>query len=83
MPTGNAPSVTLCQWKHDAPLAYSMAYGEGTVDTLANALPVHERFGFPGQVARGVHHRAYRVGTISTGGWAIPYPKALGDPLHS
>jgi len=27
-----------------------MTYDEGTVDTLANALPVHEQFGFPGHV---------------------------------
>jgi len=27
-----------------------MTYDEGTVDALANALPVHERFGFPGHV---------------------------------
>jgi hypothetical protein len=50
MPAHDIPSVTLCQWKHDAPFAYSMTYDEGTVDTLANALPVHERFGFPGHV---------------------------------
>ena len=50
MPTGDGPAVTLCQWKHDAPFAYSMTYDEGTVDTMANALPVHERFGFPGHV---------------------------------
>jgi hypothetical protein len=48
MPT--QPSVTICRWKRDAPFAYSMTYDEGTVDTLANALPVHERFGFPGHV---------------------------------
>ena len=44
------PSVTICRWKHDAPFAYSMTYDEGTVDTLANAFPVHEKFGFPGHV---------------------------------
>ncbi len=45
-----APSVSLCPWLHDAPFAYSMTYDEGTVDCLANALPVHEQFGFPGHV---------------------------------
>lgn len=45
-----APSVSLCPWLHDAPFAYSMTYDEGTVDALANALPVHEQFGFPGHV---------------------------------
>ena len=44
------PEVTICRWRNDAPFAYSMTYDEGTVDTLANALPVHERFGFPGHV---------------------------------
>lgn len=44
------PHVTLCPWQDDAPFAYSMTYDEGTVDTLANALPVHEAFGFPGHV---------------------------------
>ncbi len=44
------PTVTLCTWPNDAPFAYSMTYDEGTVDALANALPVHEEFGFPGHV---------------------------------
>lgn len=44
------PNVTICRWRNDAPFAYSMTYDEGTVDTLANALPVHEHFGFPGHV---------------------------------
>ncbi len=46
----STPEVTICRWLHDAPFAYSMTYDEGTVDTLANALPVHEQFGFPGHV---------------------------------
>lgn len=41
-------SVEICRWPNDAPFAYSMTYDEGTVDCLANALPVHEKFGFPG-----------------------------------
>lgn len=45
-----APTVVLCTWKHDAPFAYSMTYDEGTVDTLANALPIHEQYGIPGHV---------------------------------
>lgn len=44
------PSMRVCTWLHDAPFAYSMTYDEGTVDCLANALPVHEQFGFPGHV---------------------------------
>ncbi|MBT7164200.1 MAG: polysaccharide deacetylase family protein, partial [Victivallales bacterium] len=43
-------SVEICRWRNDAPFAYSMTYDEGTVDALANALPVHEQFGFPGHV---------------------------------
>lgn len=42
--------VSICEWPDDRPFAYSMTYDEGTVDTLANALPVHEQFGFPGHV---------------------------------
>lgn len=45
-----SPQVAICTWPEDAPFAYSMTYDEGTVDTLANALPVHEEFGFPGHV---------------------------------
>ncbi len=44
------PTVALCTWKHDAPFAYSMTYDEGTIDTLANALPIHEKFNIPGHV---------------------------------
>jgi len=50
MPLKKAPDVTPCTWLNDAPFAYSMTYDEGTVDALANALPVHEQFGFPGHV---------------------------------
>ncbi len=46
----DTPSVEICRWLHDAPFAYSMTYDEGTVDALANALPVHQEFGFPGHV---------------------------------
>ena len=42
--------VDICTWPEDAPFAYSMTYDEGTVDALANALPVHQQFGFPGHV---------------------------------
>tara|TARA_B100001123_G_scaffold442047_2_gene584672 strand:- start:16843 stop:17877 length:1035 start_codon:yes stop_codon:yes gene_type:complete len=45
-----SPAVTLCTWKNDAPFAYSMTYDEGTVDTLANALPIHEKYGIPGHL---------------------------------
>ncbi len=50
MPAASDLSVAICTWKYDAPFAYSMTYDEGTVDTLANALPVHQAFGFPGHV---------------------------------
>lgn len=50
MPGQTRPTVRVCAWPHDAPFAYSMTYDEGTVDALANALPVHEQFGFPGHV---------------------------------
>ena len=43
-------SVRTCRWLDDAPFAYSMTYDEGTVDALANALPIHQQFGFPGHV---------------------------------
>ena len=43
-------SVEICGFLNDAPFAYSATYDEGTVDCLANALPVHEEFGFPGHV---------------------------------
>lgn len=46
----SSPEVSICTWPYDAPFAYSMTYDEGTVDCLANALPVHEQFGFPGHV---------------------------------
>lgn len=49
MPIGN-PAVNICTWLHDAPFAYSMTYDEGTVDALANALPVHQEFNIPGHV---------------------------------
>ncbi|HCU34827.1 MAG TPA: hypothetical protein DGT21_05050 [Armatimonadetes bacterium] len=42
--------ASICTWLEDAPFAYSMTYDEGTVDALANALPVHQQFGFPGHV---------------------------------
>jgi len=42
--------IIICQWKYDAPFAYSITYDEGTVDTIANALPIHEEFGIPGHV---------------------------------
>ena len=48
--TQQSPQVQICTWPQDAPFAYSMTYDEGTVDALANALPVHQEFGFPGHV---------------------------------
>ncbi len=50
MPAASDLSVAICTWKYDAPFAYSMTYDEGTVDSLANGLPIHERFAIPGHV---------------------------------
>lgn len=50
MPGSDDVTVSICRWLNDAAFAYSMTYDEGTVDCLANALPVHEKFGFPGHV---------------------------------
>ncbi len=44
------PKISICRWKYNAPFAYSMTYDEGMVEVLANALPIHEAFGFPGHV---------------------------------
>lgn len=49
-PSVAAVTVTVCRWLHDAPFAYSMTYDEGTIDVMANALPIHEQFGFPGHL---------------------------------
>ena len=46
----NRPEVSICRWLGAAPFAYSMTYDEGTLDCLANALPIHNTFGFPGHV---------------------------------
>ena len=43
-------TVSICTWLEDAPFAYSMTYDEGTVDALANALPVHQKYGIPGHL---------------------------------
>ena len=55
-------SVEICGFLNDAPFAYSATYDEGTVDCLANALPVHEAFDFPGHVnvVAGRLRRAWR-----------------------
>ncbi|MCF7853799.1 MAG: polysaccharide deacetylase family protein [Candidatus Pacebacteria bacterium] len=50
MTNDDTVNVDICRWRHDAPFAYSMTYDEGTVDALANAVPIHEEFGFPGHV---------------------------------
>ncbi len=60
----SSSSVQICTWPQDAPFAYSMTYDEGTVDALANALPVHQEFDFPGHVdvvvgQLGQQRRAY------------------------
>ncbi len=40
----------ICKFKNDALFAFSMTYDEGTVDCLANALPIHEKYNIPGHV---------------------------------
>lgn len=53
MNTKNSTSnikIDICRWKYDSPFAYSITYDEGTVDALANAMPVHEKYGIPGHV---------------------------------
>ena len=44
------PIIRICNWKYDSIFAYSMTYDEGTVDVIANALPIHEKYGIPGHV---------------------------------
>jgi peptidoglycan/xylan/chitin deacetylase (PgdA/CDA1 family) len=43
-------SVDICTWFQDRLFAYSMTYDEGFVEIMANALPIHEKYGFPGHV---------------------------------
>jgi len=47
---GIEPKVEICRWKYGAPFAYSITYDEGMIEVLANALPIHEEFKFPGHV---------------------------------
>ncbi len=42
--------LEICRFLEDAPCAYSMTYDEGFVHILANALPIHDKHGFPGHV---------------------------------
>ena len=44
------PKIQICRWKYNAPFAYSLTYDEGTIEVLANALPIHEQFNFPGHL---------------------------------
>ncbi|MDD5677270.1 MAG: polysaccharide deacetylase family protein [Kiritimatiellae bacterium] len=40
--------LSVCRFLNNAPCAYSMTYDEGFVDILANALPIHKKYGIPG-----------------------------------
>lgn len=42
--------LTVCRFMDDAPFAYSITYDEGFIDVLANAWPIHERYGIPGHL---------------------------------
>jgi hypothetical protein len=38
------------KWLHGKTFVYSITYDEGFVDLLDNTVPIHDRFGFPGQL---------------------------------
>ena len=42
--------LSVCRFLDNAACAYSMTYDEGFVDILANALPIHKKYGIPGHV---------------------------------
>ncbi|MDD5597276.1 MAG: polysaccharide deacetylase family protein [Victivallaceae bacterium] len=42
--------LKICKWLGDAPCAYSMTYDEGFIDVLANAYPLHVKYGIPGHL---------------------------------
>ena len=44
-------SVDIAPWKDDAAFVYSVVFDEGTIDCLANAFPIAQRYGIPGDVA--------------------------------
>ena len=44
-------SVDIAPWKDDAAFVYSVVFDEGTIDCLANAFPIAQQYGVPGDVA--------------------------------
>ena len=42
--------ISICPWRNDASFVYSVVYDEAFVETLANAYPIHERYGIPGHL---------------------------------
>lgn len=44
-------SVEVAPWKDDASFVYSVVFDEGTIDCLANAFPLGQQYGIPGDVA--------------------------------
>jgi len=56
-------------WKHGQRWAYSIIYGEGFVQVLENALPIHQRYSIPGCVAVVVG----QLGDVRNVGGRDPY----------
>ena len=44
-------SVEVAPWKDNATFVYSVVFDEGTLDCLANAFPLGQQYGIPGDVA--------------------------------
>jgi peptidoglycan/xylan/chitin deacetylase (PgdA/CDA1 family) len=44
-------AVDIAPWKDDATFVYSVVFDEGTIDCLANAFPLGQQYGIPGDVA--------------------------------
>ena len=44
-------AVEVAPWKDDAAFVYSVVFDEGTIDCLANAFPIGQRYGIAGDVA--------------------------------
>lgn len=44
-------SIEVAPWKDDATFVYSVVFDEGTIDCLANAFPLGQQYGIPGDVA--------------------------------
>ena len=44
-------SIDVAPWQEDAAFVYSVVFDEGTIDCLANAFPLSQQYGIPGDVA--------------------------------